>query len=174
MEEASPLTLLCYDGSSSAKHAIAVASETLAAKNFVLLHIWEPPAKALADSYGSPGAPTSKSPEELEAEEKVRARAVAEEGVRLAGTLGLNTAMYLQRAAGDEWRAILDVASSLDVDLIVLGTRGRSAVEDGLLGTSVSRDVLRHSPRPVLVVPTLTETDPASVHGGSVPAMAAH
>ena len=48
--------------------------------------------------------------------------------------------------------AILEAAKRHDVDLIVMGTRGPSSVAEMLLG-SVSTQVLRYAPCPVLVVP---------------------
>lgn len=149
----SSLTLLCYDGSNSSKHAIAATSEALSTNKVVVLHVWDPPVQALADSYSDPGTPVGKPLEDLEADEVARATGIAQEGVELARAVGLDAEIQLARAEGDEWRVILDVASSLNAGLIVLGTRGRTAVQDDLLGTSVSKDVLRHSSRPVLLVP---------------------
>lgn len=174
MQHASAPILLCYDGSDSAKHAISAASETLSANNAVLLHIWNPPVEALADSYSDPGTPLDKSLAELEAEEIGRATTIAQEGVELARAVGWDAEIQLERADGDAWRVILDVASSLDAGLIVLGTRGRTAVQDGLLGISVSRDVVRHSARPVLLVPAPVGADSPSNRANSVPATAAH
>jgi nucleotide-binding universal stress UspA family protein len=174
MQDASPITLLCYDGSNSSKHAIAAASETLSGNNVVVLHIWDPPVAALPDSYSDPGTAVRKSLDELEADEIARATAVAQEGVELARAVGWDADIHLERAQGDEWRVILDVASSLNASLIVLGTRGRTAVQDGLLGTSVSKDVLSHSSRPVLLVPVPAEADSPSEGETSIPATAVH
>jgi nucleotide-binding universal stress UspA family protein len=173
MQQASSVTLLCYDGSNSSKHAIAATSEALSTNNVVVLHIWNPPVEALADSYSDPGTPVGKSLDQLEAEEIARATALAQEGVDLARAAGWDAHMRLERADGAEWRVILDVASSLDAGLIVLGTRGRTGIQDGLLGTSVSRDVLRHSSRPVLLVPAPVEADSPSDGEAAIPATAA-
>jgi nucleotide-binding universal stress UspA family protein len=157
MHRAASPTLLCYDGSSSSKRAIAVAGNVLALDHVVILHSWERPIEALADSYSEPGRGGSHSLEELEALEATRATAIADEGVQLALSVGLNATMAVQRADGDEWHVILEVADRIDAGLIVLGTRGATALDADLLGTSVSSDVLHHSLRPVLVVPELPE-----------------
>jgi len=48
--------------------------------------------------------------------------------------------------------SICDVADELDVDLIVMGSRGIGLTEDGL-SDSVSNRVINLSPCPVLIVP---------------------
>lgn len=46
---------------------------------------------------------------------------------------------------------VIQTASALDIDLIVMGTHGRSGLERLVLG-SVAENVLRHAPCPVLTV----------------------
>ena len=53
--------------------------------------------------------------------------------------------------AGDPVDVIVSLADSIDAGLIVVGSRGRGAVAATMLG-SVSRGVLQHTRRPVLVV----------------------
>jgi nucleotide-binding universal stress UspA family protein len=50
----------------------------------------------------------------------------------------------------DPAHGILEAARRLDADLIVVGSRGRGAIAGAILG-SVSRAVVRHADRPVLV-----------------------
>ena len=57
---------------------------------------------------------------------------------------------------GDPPRAILERACTLDVDLIVMGSHGRSGYERLLLG-SVTEKVLHKAPCPVMVVPHRAE-----------------
>ena len=53
---------------------------------------------------------------------------------------------------GDSARVILETAVQEEVSLIVIGTRGPANMAELVLG-SVSVEVLRHAPCPVLVVP---------------------
>jgi nucleotide-binding universal stress UspA family protein len=55
--------------------------------------------------------------------------------------------------AGQPADEIVAYADSIDADVIVIGSRGLGTIAGALLG-SVSRDVLRESRRPVVVVPS--------------------
>ena len=44
--------LICYDGSTSAQRALSVAASALDGAPMVLLNIWNPPQRVLADSFG--------------------------------------------------------------------------------------------------------------------------
>jgi nucleotide-binding universal stress UspA family protein len=52
---------------------------------------------------------------------------------------------------GDAASVIIDIANKLDVDLIVLGSRGTSAIGRYLLG-SVANKVVQYAHKPVMVV----------------------
>ena len=52
---------------------------------------------------------------------------------------------------GQVWSNLSDVVAENAIDLIVLGTHGRTGLGKLLLG-SVAEDILRHAPRPVLTV----------------------
>ena len=58
-------------------------------------------------------------------------------------------ALLIQGATAE---TILREADNLSVDAIFMGTRARGAIHDLMVG-SVSKEVLRHSSRPVLLVP---------------------
>lgn len=60
------------------------------------------------------------------------------------------TAILVQ---GETVETILHEASKLDVDMIIIGSHGRASMHDFLVG-SVSREVLRKSDLPILLVPT--------------------
>lgn len=77
------------------------------------------------------------------------AEAHVEEGVKLAATRGLQATG--QVLVGLPFQTIIDSARAADVDLIVMGTHGRTGFTHLLLG-SVAERVVRHAPCPVLVV----------------------
>jgi nucleotide-binding universal stress UspA family protein len=52
---------------------------------------------------------------------------------------------------GEPGPAIVEAAAAEDVDMVIVGTRGRNRVERMVLG-SVSDHVVRHAPCPVLIV----------------------
>ena len=68
---------------------------------------------------------------------------------------GLEATALLVHGATVE--TILKEASDLDVDMIVVGTHGRGAMYQLLVG-SVSEGILHKSPYPVLVIPTHKRT----------------
>jgi nucleotide-binding universal stress UspA family protein len=54
---------------------------------------------------------------------------------------------------GRPYEGILEVAEEWDADLIVLGTHGRTGLSHLLLG-SVAEKLIRHSPKPLFIIPT--------------------
>jgi len=74
--------LICYDGSPSAAHAVSVAHQTLDCKDAVLLHVWNPAAKFLADAFSTKDEGSAPSYAELEALSLHRAQEVTDEGRR--------------------------------------------------------------------------------------------
>jgi nucleotide-binding universal stress UspA family protein len=123
-----------------------------------LLHVWSPPAAYLADAFGDPARRGGPSLAQLEQLSIGRAREIGDQGQELAAALGLDVEVRLERNDSTVWRTILDVAEDMDSSLIVIGTRGRTAVQSALLG-SVSGAVVHHSSRPVLVVPVRHDLD---------------
>lgn len=144
-------TLICYDGSDSAKHALAVAHDTLGHRPVTLLHVWTGPPAVLADSFSTRSA-EGPSLEDLDALSRARALELVAEGARIGGELGFTVETRVERSGAAVWRTILDVADELGADLIVTGTHGTTAVQSSVLG-SVSNGVVHHSHRPILIVP---------------------
>ncbi|GKZ15352.1 universal stress protein [Haladaptatus sp. T7] len=83
--------------------------------------------------------------DDLEARARDATRYVAERGRER----GIDVAEHFR--GGQPHRVIANVASDHDVDLIVMGSHGRSGIERMLLG-SVTERVLRSTHRSVLVV----------------------
>ena len=69
---------------------------------------------------------------------------------------GLDATALLVHGASVE--TILHTAEKLDVNMIVIGTHGRGAMYQLILG-SVSEGIIRNSKRPVLVIPTRKNAD---------------
>jgi nucleotide-binding universal stress UspA family protein len=59
---------------------------------------------------------------------------------------------------GDVAERVAAVAASLDADLVVVGTEARGAIRGMILGDT-TREILRRSPCPVIVVPPGAEID---------------
>lgn len=144
--------LLCYDGSPSARHALAIANATLGDRPVTVLHVWNPPVKVLADAFGAKEPAHAASTDELEGRALGRAQEIAGEGAELAREAGFVVEGRVERSDGAVWETILEIAEQTDADMIVIGTHGTTAVRSVLLG-SVSNAVVHHSERPVLVVP---------------------
>jgi nucleotide-binding universal stress UspA family protein len=145
------MILLCYDGSPSSDHAIAVVKATFGSRPVTLLHVWNPPFPA-ADSFGIDAAPGGVSLADLDQFALERAQTIAKQGYELAHQPDSAMEVRVERSGPSLWRTVLDVADELDAALIVVGTRGATAVQSALLG-SVSNAIVHHSVRPVLVVP---------------------
>lgn len=147
--------LLCYDGSEPARRAIAAAGGITGGPALVL-SAWESldsvavPVPALAGAVlGGAG--------KLDEESASVAAELADQGVAAAAAAGFDAQPLPVRADRRIWRAILDAAEEHDARVIVLGSRGRSAIESAVLG-SVAYRVVHHARCPVLVVPP----DPAN------------
>ncbi len=59
---------------------------------------------------------------------------------------------------GDFGEVILETATELNVDIIVMGTHGRRGLDKILMG-SVAEKVLRHSSIPLFIIPTKKEEE---------------
>jgi nucleotide-binding universal stress UspA family protein len=142
-----PHLLLCYDGSDQAIEAIAFAAALFRpGTRSTVLYAWQPAAVEVTASW----APVP-IPRNAEERETACALAVAEAGAQRARALGLAAEARIEPVWVSAWQTIVDAAGD-DVDLIVMGTRGRSGVRSLLLG-SVSQHVAHHAACPVLIVP---------------------
>ena len=142
--EGGGLVLLAYDGSDQAKHAIEQAGKQLGTgRAAIVLTVWQP-VETIAYAGFAAGIG------EMDTELKEQAESVAAEGAELARAAGFEPEPVVERGAG-AWEQIVDLADQREAELIVVGSRGRSAIRSVLVG-SVATAVVWHTKRPVLVV----------------------
>jgi nucleotide-binding universal stress UspA family protein len=142
--------LICYDGSESARRAIRVAADVLGPRPAIVLDVG--PSFTQAESYAvAASAASSVEFEHAHAEEALNR---AGEGADIARAAGF-TATPQGAVAAPTWEGILDVADEIGASAIVVGSHGRTGVREFVEG-SVSHEIAKHSPLPVLVVPPQT------------------
>jgi nucleotide-binding universal stress UspA family protein len=130
--------LVAYDGSESAKRALAEAAKLADGEPVSVVSVTEP----LPRSGPAAGMLAPEEPEQ-------RARDLEEAG-RLLADAGVE-ATIVERE-GDPATRIVDEAEREHAELIVMGTRGLGSGRK-LPAGSVGDEVLRHAPCKVLVVP---------------------
>jgi nucleotide-binding universal stress UspA family protein len=135
--------LVATDGSPSAAEAVVFGVELAAehASELLFVHVVPVVDVVPANGFGVGGA--------FPHEPSVLDRMLLVEAAEVAAEHGIVASTALLR--GNTVDEIVAYADTHDVDLIVVGSRGRGAIAGTLLG-SVSRGVLRESRRPVLVV----------------------
>jgi nucleotide-binding universal stress UspA family protein len=146
---AKPPVLIAYDGSDFARAAVREAGNQLGRRRALLLTVFEPLGKI--PFFGAAGVPVgSDTMETLLASAREAAQKIAEEGCELAREAGFEVEPVVVDGT-PVWNQIVEVAEERDVDLIVIGSRGRSGLKHVALG-SVAAAVAQHSKRSVLIV----------------------
>jgi nucleotide-binding universal stress UspA family protein len=134
--------LIATDGSPSAQEAVDVGLELAQEQGADVTFVHVAPADEVRGGRGGAHALTHReSIDESETALKDAADAADAAGV----------SYELERFSGETVETLVALADSKNADLIVLGSRGRSAVASAVLG-SISLGVLRHASRPVLIV----------------------
>uniref|UniRef100_A0A7C4EMW2 Universal stress protein n=1 Tax=Fundidesulfovibrio putealis TaxID=270496 RepID=A0A7C4EMW2_9BACT len=136
--------LVPVDGSQCSRNAAVYAAHLIGHQGakMTLLHVWEP----LPMTIGGEEA------QELKAEQEAKAMALLEEYRALVAPCGVKVRLVAR--PGRPEHVILNVQEELDCDLIVLGARGQSELEELLMG-SVASKVLHNATCPVLVTRNL-------------------
>jgi nucleotide-binding universal stress UspA family protein len=135
--------LVATDGSPSAYEAIDMALELAVEHQAELTFVHVLPPDEFITGRVGPGRPI---PHRVEMDESEAALRTAAEEAEKAGV-----SYALERISGETVDEIVAVAEGLEVDLIVVGSRGRGPLAGAILG-SVSSGVLKKANRPVLIV----------------------
>ena len=152
--------LVVFDGSAAALAAIETAAALFPGADAVIANVKTPDPTAetaamariaLSDSMIRDGIA------HMHAEHTRAARDLLARGEAVATAAGLRVTPRIEEGL-TPWRALRALADELAVDVIVCGTRGGSAVDRVLLG-STATSLLHHADRPLLVVPAATGTD---------------
>jgi len=111
---------------------------------------------------GSSAVEGDASPASVTAHEEERLARFVEEQLREWGrSKGSRiVAIVTHVVSGHPAEALVQLATELSADLIVVGFQGRHGLERRILG-SVAERIVRASPVPVMVVPATSEPDPA-------------
>lgn len=156
MSGADQPAIVAYDGSDEARAAIAAAVALFGGRRLLVVSVWEPGlAQAIAplrDPTGV-GYPIT-TPGEAAAIDEIQhdhAVSAAEEGARLARNLGARAEPLSVADEADVADTLAAIADEHDAAALVIGSRGLGRVKSSLFG-STSRELLRRTHRPVLVV----------------------
>ena len=147
------MILIAYDGSEDAKAAIQHAGTLMPGFEATVLTIWEPFDTMLARTPETlrPLAAVRRA-EEINQQEASVAEELANEGVALARGAGLDPRPLSTSLTGSVAQTIIEQADRLDVDAIVVGSRGLTGM--ALLLGSVSLAVVQNADRTVVIVPS--------------------
>lgn len=142
--------LIAYDGSPNAKSAVATAAAFFPGAQATVLYARQPMEGFAAHLEGHPAL---EKLQELDAATLDASELIAAQGADLARSHGLRADPRVSSTMATASEVIVDAADELDIDLIVLGSRGRRGLTATLLG-STSANVLHHATRPTLVIPS--------------------
>ena len=119
--------------------------------------VWEPGMELEFIGTGAAGVGAAAPELDLAATQGVddarrdRATRIAEDGARLARSVGLDAEPLAIAGEGNAAKTIVELAREQEASAIVVGSRGLGGIRARLEG-STSNSVLKHSPYPVVVV----------------------
>ena len=147
--------LIAYDGSEVCQVAVRHAADLFAGRPAVVVTVWEAGLAAYAWAYptGQPSTllPDPATVEELDRLRRERASTVAADGAELARSAGLDAEPQAVPDEVDVADRLIEIARERGAAVVVVGSHGISGLRKRLLG-SVSRKLIEHCDRPVLVV----------------------
>jgi len=137
-----PRIVVGYDGSETARDAVAYAAERAGRTGKVyVVHCFGPPP----DWFGAPNY------QRMLEDHQGRGKAVLDALMLEGGNALLDVDYELELMGGHPAEAIAEVAKTRDADEIVIGSRGFGRLRAAL--GSVSHEVLHLADRPVVVIP---------------------
>ena len=136
--------LIPVDGSDSSRNAAKYAAHLVSPRNakLYLLNVWEPINMTIGGEMA----------EKLRQSAQAKAMATLEEYRKLLEPCGMEIELIARSGRPDY--VILNAQDELDCDLIVIGSRGLSVLENVIMGSVVTR-VLEGASCPVLVTRNL-------------------
>jgi nucleotide-binding universal stress UspA family protein len=144
--------LVAYDGSEHARAAVTQTGRLFPGRSAAVVSAWRSVKEVVhASLIALPASVAQEAQIKMDAAARDAAQALADEGAELARAAGLDAHGEAIEATGALWPAIVRAADDHDAAVVVLGSRGRSAIRSAMLG-SVSAGVVHHSRRPVMVV----------------------
>jgi universal stress protein A len=138
--------ILCaVDFSPGSREALFVAAQQAGNSGGELLvaHAWSPPMIYVGEMIGLPSTILADAVAAAERELAAMKTEAAGHGARRVRTMLLT---------GTPWHEVVVAAKDAGVELLVVGTHGRTGLKHALLG-SVAEKIVRHSPCAVLVIP---------------------
>ena len=142
--------LIAYGGSVDAQAAIDHVAALLPGAAAVILYARQPFESVAAHVQGHPALEELKK---LDATTHDASAQVAADGAKYAADAGLVAEPRVSSTMATASEAIVAAAEEIDASLIVMGSRGRRGMRATLLG-STSTNVLHHTSRPTLVIPS--------------------
>ena len=153
--EAAPV-LIAYDGSEVSRAAVRRAAELFAGRPAVVATVWEPGLAAIPvgqpETFGVGTVPPDPATvEAVDRFQREHASTVAGDGVEFARSVGLAAEPHAVPDEVDVADTLIGIARERGAAVVVVGSHGISGLRSRLLG-SVSRKLIEHCDRPVLVI----------------------
>ena len=153
--DAAPI-LIAYDGSEVSRSAVRHAAGLFAGRRAVLATVWEPGLATvtvgLPDTLGIGTLPPDPATiDEIDRLQREHASTVAADGAELARSLGLKAEARPVPDEVDIADTLIGMTQEIGAAVVVVGSHGITGFRSHLLG-SVSRKLIEHCDRPVLVI----------------------
>ena len=161
--------ILGYDGSLAATTAIDVGAALFPGARAWITHLWTPPfaSEGMRRRLWKGSAHINDFVAAIEREGHWEAGRIAAVGTTLARAAGWDAEPLVERCDGGEGLAFAQLATKLDPQVVLVGSRGLSGAR-AVLG-SVSDLAVHYSPKPVVVSPhPLLTAEHAALSDGPV------